>query len=255
MRKGCAIIAVLVAVTLCLPCWQGNDRAAATEINVLPYYGANNLKAGDYYVYSYDTPGGTPDFTVILTQVTTGSFAGNYRLGDFQLVGKGTDWRIMEWDATGITIHETGLAGVLSPPLIIDALQPLETLINFPINGSLYQELVNYWHYKELDTSVTVPAGTFTDVLLNFVFDETVGPNDVNAYFDLDPTTVPYGITEVTWLAAGVGEIQVADINAATGEVVSLYQLKATSVPLPASVLLLGSGLLGLIGWRKWTDR
>lgn len=251
MRKRLVVIVNLVAMALCLALWQGGEKAWAAEINVLPYYAANNVKVGDYWTYTYDTPIGVPDFTVNVTMVTSGPFTGDYRLGDYEIIGRGTDWRILNWDATGITIYETALEGVLSPPLKINAMQPLDELVNVPVYGSLVYDPVNYWYYEKLSSSLTVPAGTFNDLLLNFVFDEHYGPNSANAYFGLDPVAVPYAVTEANWIAAGVGEIQTAEIDAETGDLVSLYQLKATNVPLPPSLVLLGSSFLGLMGWRK----
>jgi hypothetical protein len=246
MKTG---LAVIVAAVLCLPIWQGGNKVQAAEINVLPYYTFNNLKVGDYWTYSYETPSTAPDFTATVTEVTSGPLAGNYRLGDYELVGKGTDWRITNWDNTGITIYETALTGApFTPPAKINAIQPLDELINVPLNP---YDPVNYWYYRKLSSSLTVPAGTFDDLLLNFVFNEHFGPNGVNAYFGLDPTTIPYAITEVNWIARGVGEIQTADIDAETGDLVFLYQLKATNVPLPPSLVLLGSGVLGLLAARR----
>jgi hypothetical protein len=248
MKTG---LAVIVAAVLCLPIWQGGNKAQAAEINVLPYYGVNNVKVGDYWTYAYDEPLGAPDFTVTVTDVTSGPLAGDYRLGDYEIIGRGTDWRIMNWDATGITVYETALEGVLDPPLKIKAMQPPEELVNVPVYGSLIVDPINYWYYEKLSSSLTVPAGTFNDLLLNLVFDEHYGPNSANTYFGLEPVAIPYAVTEANWLALGIGEIQTAEIDAETGDLVSLYQLKATNVPLPPSLILLGSGLLGLLAARR----
>lgn len=249
MGKRIVAIATLGFMTLCLALWQGAEKAAAADINVLPYYGANNFKVGNYFIYSYDTPSGAPDFTATVTEVTSGTYAGDYRLGDYEIPLKGSDWRILNWDNTGITIYRTGFEGDLNPPIIIKANELLDTPIKVPVNGSkIYDPDNNYWYYQKLSSSLTVPAGTFNDVLLVFDLDWNLPANQANHYFGLD--SLP-AISDVSWLAAGIGEIQVADIDAQTGDLVYLYQLKATNVPLPPSLILLGSGLLGLMGWRK----
>ena len=61
-----------------------------------------------------------------------------------------------------------------------------------------------------------------------------------------------YGVTGVALMALGIGEIRNLDIDAESGNLLFDYQLTATSVPLPASWLLFGSGIIGLIGVRKF---
>jgi len=238
MRKRLAVIVAMVALTQCLPFWPGEGKAVAAEINILPYYVTGNV--GDYWTYEYVTPSGTPDFTINLTQVTSGPFAGKYRLGD------GTAERIFDFDASGITIYELG-STVYSPPFKINALQPLEEVFDSPNPD----DSCCPWYLQKLGSSLTVLAGTFDDVLIQFALDKTFGgPTSANTEFGLDPSEVPYGVTHVSWMAAGIGEIQNRDYDE-YGTMLYEYQLKATSVPLPAPLVMLGSGLLGLIGWRK----
>jgi hypothetical protein len=244
MSKKLLVIMALVAVILCLPIWQGADRAAAAEINILPYY-LGNSNVGDYWTYDYVMPVGLPGFTTTLTQEPSGL----YRLGSsaappiyFQ--------KIFDYDSSGIYFYEEH-STVYSPPVKIDALQPLNEVFDDP-----FPDLTpNYsWYFQKLGSSLTVPAGTFDDVVLYFFLDKDYGPNDYNAIFGLDPATIPYAVDDVRWYAAGIGEIQRLKIEPETGLPVWKYQLKATSVssvPLPPSLILLGSGLLGLMGWRK----
>ena len=245
MKKRLALMVALVAIIMVMPLWQGGEQAAAAEINVLPYYVAGNV--GDSWTYTYVTPSGTPDFIVTLTRVTSGSFAGKFRLGDYVSPGGSTDWQIFDSDTNGINVYATGSAGIFNPPGQIGLLQPLNEMIVTPLPIP-----DNYWYFQQL-ASLTVPAGTFNDILVNIALDSNFGPNGANTSFGLDPVEVPYGVTHVEWMAAGIGVIQNVDIDAESGNLVYEFQLKATSVPLPTSLVMLGSGLLGLIGWRKFS--
>jgi hypothetical protein len=236
MSKKLLVIVALVAVILCLPIWQGADRAVAAEINILPYY-IGNSNVGDYWNYDYVLPIGLPGFTNTLTQESSGL----YRLGSSAspLI---FPQAIFDYDSSGIYIYEEG-STVYSPPVKLDALQPLN-------------DASSVEYFQKLGSSLTVLAGTFDDVLLSISLDKDYAPNISNDIFGLDRATIPYAVTHVRWRAAGIGEIQELDIDSATGIPVYEFQLKATSVndstvPLPPSLVLLGSGLLGLIGWRK----
>jgi hypothetical protein len=243
MRKKLLVIVALVAVILCLQIWQGADRAAAAEFNILPYYTAGNV--GDYWNYDFVMPVGLPGFTNTLTQESSGL----YRLGSsaappiwYQV--------IFDYDSSGIYFYEDH-STVYSPPVKIDALQPLNEVSDYP-----FPDLTSdhSWYFQKLGSSLTVPAGTFDDVALYIFLDKYYGPNDYNAIFGLDPATIPYAVAHARWYAAGIGEIQHLKIDPGTGFPVWEYQLKATSVssvPLPAPLVMLGSGLLGLWAARR----
>ncbi|MFA4901723.1 MAG: hypothetical protein WC600_03155 [Desulfobaccales bacterium] len=236
VKKRLTVILAVVAIALTV--WPSGQKAAATEINILPYYVAGNV--GDYWTYAYIAPTGVPDFTLALTQVGSGPLTGKYRLGD------GTDWRIYDWDASGVNVYENeGI--VYSPPIKIDAIQQLDEVVVSP-----FPEHADFpWYFQKLGSSLTVLAGTFDDVLVQFALDKNFGgPTKANDEFVLDYTAVPYGVTHVSWMAAGIGEIQNRDYDE-FGNMLFEYQLKATSVPLPPSLVLLGSGLLGLLALRK----
>lgn len=241
------VVAALVALILCLPVWQMGERAEAADINIIPYFITGNV--GDFWTYAYIAPPGTPDFTVTLTQVTSGPFAGKYRWGDFVFPNGNSSYHIGDWDSSGINVYENN--GVIySPPEKIPSVLPLnESFIN-PLPD------VDYWYFLKMP-SLTVAAGVFDDILLQINFDSRYGPNDANKFFGFDDMVeFPYGVTHASWMAAGIGEIQNVDIDVATGNLVYEYQLKATSVvapgvPLPGSLLLLGSGLLRLMARRR----
>jgi hypothetical protein len=226
MKKRLAAIVVVLAI-MCLTGWVGGPKeAAAAEINILPYYVAGEV--GDSWTYSfiYIDPAYPiePDFTVNFTQVTSGDLAGKYRIGDFLDIidSPHLQYRIGDWDASGINVYEQS-GTVFSPPVKIDAVQPLDVMVD---------------PFPDTDEHVHVlqKLGSLT-----------------GAEFGLDPVAFPYQVTHVWWYAAGFGEIQNRDYEPSLeGKMLFEYQLKATSVvPLPAPLVMLGSGLLGLLGWRK----
>jgi hypothetical protein len=245
MKKKLTIIVALLAVILFLPVGQDWKEAGAAEINVLPYFALGPENLGESWTYTV-TPPVVPDFTVNLTQITSGPFAGKSRFGDLEL-GYGTEWLIFDQDATGITFYELGSEGVFVPPGKINALQTLDEVLNFPTPD--YP--VNYIAYEKPGSSLTVPAGTFGDLLLLIFLEEDFGPNSANTLLDLDPVKIPYSVNSAVWFAAGIGFIQFNAWDPSTGTLVYNVQLEATSIPLPPSLLFLGSGLLGLIGWRR----
>lgn len=246
MQKRLAVIVAVVAIT-CLTGWVGAQKeAAAAEINILPYYVAGNV--GDSWTYAFIYPSGTPDFTVNLTQVTSGDLAGKYRSGDWVDIidSPHIRWNFVDWDASGVNIYATE-STVYSTPVRIDAVQPLDVLVNpFP-------DLDEHVHLiQKLASSLTVLAGTFDDVLVDITLTKRFGPTSAHDEFGLDPVAIPYEVTHVAWYAAGIGEIQNRDYEPSEeGPMLFEYQLKATSAPLPPSLVLLGSGLLGLLAFRK----
>jgi hypothetical protein len=246
MQKRLAVIVAVVAIT-CLTGWMGGPKeAAAAEINILPYYVAGD--AGDYWTYAFISPSGTPDFTVHLTQVTSGDLAGKYRSGDWVDIidSPHIRWNFVDWDASGVNIYATE-STVYSPPVRIDAVQPLDVMVNpFP-------DVDEHVHiFQKLASSLTVLAGTFDDVLVDITLTKRFGPTDAHDEFGLDRVDFPYEVTHVVWYAVGIGEIQNRDYEPSPGgPMLFEYQLKATSVPLPPSLIMLGSGLLGLLALRR----
>ena len=97
---------------------------------------------------------------------------------------------------------------------------------------------------------LTVPAGTFTDVLMMAALDSNFTANPINDLLGINPL-IDEGVTDVDWFALGVGQIKFMGVNASDGGIHAEYELisySVNSVPIPATVWLFGSGLTGLIG-------
>jgi len=65
-------------------------------------------------------------------------------------------------------------------------------------------------------TRLTVPAGTYYDVLLKIDLDKSFGRNNANDFFGL-PGSITYGVTNADWSARHVGTLQDMDFDANTG--------------------------------------
>jgi hypothetical protein len=243
MTKRVSFLTVIMAIAMLMPLWSGGGKAEGATVNLLPYFFAG--KVGDYWTYTFISPAGQTDFTAYLTQVTSGPLAGKLRYGDYVDIidAPHLQYRIGDGDASSINIYETEM-GSFNPPLRIDTMQALDTVIPTPFAEN------DYWYFQKLTSAFTVPAGTFYDVLVHIDLDTVFGPTSANAVFGLDPS-IPYGVTHVGWYAPGIGWIQDRDYDQ-FGNMLFEYQLKATSVPVPAPLALVGTGLLGLLGWRRW---
>lgn len=233
MKNKLAVIVALVAITLFFPVWLCGQQARAADINILPYYVAG--KVGDYWTYSFMSPSGIDDFTVHLTQVTSGLLAGKYRYGDYIDIidSPHEQYYIFDFDAGGINIYATE-GGVLPEPVTFNAVQKLDEVVASPFDRSP-------WYFQKIP-SLTVLAGTFHDVLVHISLG-TFGPTKANTTFGLDHLS--QGVTHVEWLAARIGKIQDRDYDQ-YGNILFEYQLKATSVTkksvTPGILLLLLDG-------------
>jgi hypothetical protein len=104
--------------------------------------------------------------------------------------------------------------------------------------------------------SITVPAGTYNDILMMVWLDGNFAANTVNTSLGLDPS-ITAGVTALDWYARGIGPVRYMDVAADTGGIGAggVYELVSTTVPIPAAAWLFGSGLLGLIGVARKRSR
>jgi hypothetical protein len=198
-------------------------------INIMDY---QLTKVGAWGKYSYTTPPGFAGFTLTLTKMASGPYAGKYRLGDYHTPDLGiATWRVFDWsaDRSLINIYADSLKSY-TPPRIIPAVNNIEILIPSPFENNIY------WYFKKVPRW-DVLAGRFSDGLAWIVFDEDFAPNTVNT--DLGLGFVPFGVTGVTRYARGVGEITNQNVDAASGETSFSYQLSAYGRSLEPGVMLL----------------
>lgn len=191
------------------------------------------LKPGSWSRFTYLAPV-FPDFTIQAVTLTSGPFAGKYRVGDYRFPGSDRmAWRIMDWDNTTAFIYATD-EGVFDPPIPMPLNYQTDTLIPHPFESGIY------WYFQ-LIPSLTVTAGTFNDVLQWFVLDSQYPPNTINTQFGL---SVPYAVTVVDWYGRDVADLRDLDVDAASGNINYTYDLlrtgriSANAASLPLLLLL-----------------
>jgi hypothetical protein len=113
---------------------------------------------------------------------------------------------IFDWDATSMILYATS-SGTLDPPAHLPRVMPLDQLIDNPLESDVAQYLTKL-------PSLTLPAGTFQDVLVWFDLDRATRPNLVNAQYGL--SGLPYGICGVEWYGHSVGQLQELHVDATT---------------------------------------
>jgi len=200
-----------------------NAGVKASQVNILDYEGCG--KDGDLWTYNYTVPPGTPGFTVSLVKLTAGEYAGKYRMGDWRKPDGSTEWWISDGDASHAYLYYHSQLGAFAPPRVIEGWQELEKPIPNPFNLD-----PNNPKYLKLLASLTVTAGTFNDILISIDLDKNYPPNKYNDLYGLDRQTIPWGVTGIQWYARGFGAIADENVDAATGNQVSKYDLVSTTV-------------------------
>lgn len=212
---------------------HGCVSSDTTPVNLLNYWLPNPLSRR--CSYSYITPEGFPGFTLRFTPVTSGPYAGKYRMGDWNTPeDELAVWRIVSWDAQVLYVYADSQIGDLPSPVWFSTTFPQDTAIPNPLPG----EEGIYWYFKTIP-SFTVAAGTFSDILIDIILDSAYPPNSRNAALGL---TVPYAVTCVTYYGRGIGELKMEDVEAQTGNIRFSYELQSTGVGggTPSVLLLLG---------------
>ena len=192
MRRN-RMVSTLVTLALVLMALPAADAGAAT-IKLSDYWVSKGL--GDSWTYGYTQPTGLPDFTVAITLITGNDYNGKYRIGDYlDDDGITTRYQIVSYDNTYYYLHYDSKGDMsYDPAAQIPIIQELETVVPHPLKPT-----TDAWYFKRL-ASLTVPAGTYYDILLKIDLDLSFGPNAANTYFQL-PDTVTYGVTDATWYA------------------------------------------------------
>lgn len=211
---------------------HGCVSSDTSSVNLLNYFIPNPLSR--WCRYSYLSPAGFPGFTLRFTPITSGIYAGKYRMGDWNTPeNELAVWRIVSWDQQLFYVYADSQIGDLPSPVSFSTVFPENTLYPNPLPG----EEGIYWYFKAL-TSLTVAAGTYKDVLAFIVLDSAYPPNSMNTILGL---TVPYAVTCVTYYGRSIGELKMMDVEAQTGNIRFSYQLQSTGVGggMPGVLLLL----------------
>jgi hypothetical protein len=175
--------------------------------------------------YYYATPEGHPDFTVKVTKLTGGLYAGHYRMGDYNIPdGEEAVWRIFDFDYSSwiqyYLLYADSNIGDLPEPARIRGSYDADTPYVSPLSST------NTWFFRI--TTVGVGEKIYQNVLLWAVFDSKAPATSLNTKYGL-PTN--YGMLSTFSLhAKGIGEL--VHLNADSGGNIR-YQfiLKSTGVP------------------------
>lgn len=215
----------------CLLAYSVYSNAAS----VIPsdYMVAGNV--GDTWTYeNLDTS----QFTWTLSEITSGTYSGYFELGNAD------SGMVYDVTADVLTIHELNKTPVdPSWGLVFSEIElgQIVTLNDDPVNPSMYL----FWDIP----SVTVQAGTYTDVVALVWLDDNFSANAANTFLGLD-SSVTAGVTDIDYFAQGVGQVAFAGVDASTGlsDGTGFELVSTTVIPVPAPIWLFVSGLIGLVG-------
>ncbi len=193
-------------------------------------------------------------FAILVMVISSQSYAATVTLSDyFVTASPGRSWSYIYTDDTTGGAYGNGIAG--DEFTVTDAPESVFMLSFFPPTvetGTLYLlEANNIFLYFEFIDSLTVPAGTFSNVLAVSALDSNFSANSFNSnpLVAINPA-ITAGVTDVSWYADGIGEIKFLGVRANDGSIDGGFELTnyVSAVPVPAAVWLFGSGLVGLIG-------
>lgn len=208
-------LVMLVLIMFALPA----AHTSAAAIRLTDYWISKGV--GDVWTYGYTQPPGVPDFTVAITLITEGVYQGKYRLGDIRNPDGSTSYIIVFFDNNFFYLYYDKDV-TFNPPAQIPITQELEAMVPNPANPTN-----GFWYFKRL-AQLTVPAGTFYDVVLKIDLDKSFPPNNANDFFGL-PSSITYGVTHAEWSARHVGTLQDMNFDANTGAPGETYVLKSTN--------------------------
>jgi len=177
---------------------------------------------GDTWTYERSD---TSRFTWTLSAIGSGPNDGRMMLGN------ASEWTVYDVASSALTIYETD-AGIINPPLVFPVSAQTGQMIT---SGG--QEFVFF-----IAPGITVPAGTFSDVLGLVWLDSAHDPNVMNTRLGLD-SAITAAVTDVDWYASGVGLVKYMGVDAATGLVDDGFELVGTSIAtVPTSIIVSGEG-------------
>jgi len=220
-------------------------QAQATEtVDWHEYWYSEIPEVGTWWSYSFSEPTGLDDFTVNATPFQDGEFSGKYRLGDFIYPTDPLDplirWMIYEPFGNDLLVYHDLRGNDHDPPIQYPGIVPLETIMDYP-DASISSWAK--WYFKFMPP-ITVPAGTYNDIVALISLNTNFSPNSINNLLELDNTLVPYAVESVFIYARGIGMIAHTYVDLFTDEVQFSYELTdkgVQSFPISGSLSYAGS--------------